>query len=333
MSILRAGVFGGSGYAGLDLVEILTAHPKVDLIFATSNTYAGDAVPGCDLRFVPSDEVSLDRVDVIFLALPHKTSAVMAKKGIDAGVKVVDLSADLRIDTPEAYEQTYKTPHPHPELLPTPYGLPEINRANISGADVVASPGCYPTTTLLGLYPLLQCDALRDDTPIIVDAKSGVTGAGRKPSLTTHFAEVYSNLIPYKAGRSHRHIGEMEQEANKLSDHIGPLIFCPHLLPVDRGLMSSIYVTLNDSLESDQVHNLYSEIYDAEPLVDVLPVGEQATLKHAVKTNKCVISITPVLQSYVHITSVTDNLRKGAAGQAVQNMNLMFGLDETLGLI
>ena len=333
MSKVRAGVFGGSGYAGLDLVEILTAHPKVDLIFATSNTYAGDAVPGSDLSFVPSNEVSLDRVDVIFLALPHKTSAEMAKKGIDAGVKVVDLSADLRIDSPEAYEQTYQTPHPHPQLLPTPYGLPEINRANIAGADVVATPGCYPTTTLLGLYPLLQCDALRNDTPIIVDAKSGVTGAGRKPSLTTHFAEVYSNLIPYKAGRSHRHIGEMEQEANKLSDHIGPLIFCPHLLPVDRGLMSSIYVTLNDSLESDQVHNLYSEIYDAEPLVNIMPEGEQATLKHAVKTNKCVISITPVLQRYVHITSVTDNLRKGAAGQAVQNMNLMFGLDETLGLI
>ena len=333
MSKVRAGVFGGSGYAGLDLVEILTAHPKVDLIFATSNTYAGDAVPGSDLSFVPSNEVSLDRVDVIFLALPHKTSAEMAKKGIDAGVKVVDLSADLRIDSPEAYEQTYQTPHPHPELLPTPYGLPEINRANIAGADVVATPGCYPTTTLLGLYPLLQCDALRNDTPIIVDAKSGVTGAGRKPSLTTHFAEVYSNLIPYKTGRSHRHIGEMEQEANKLNDHLGPLIFCPHLLPVDRGLMSSIYVTLNESLESVQVHDLYSEIYGSEPLVDVLPVGKQATLKHAVKTNKCIISITPVLQSYVHITSVTDNLRKGAAGQAVQNMNLMFGLDETLGLI
>ena len=333
MKNIRAGVFGASGYAGLDLVEILSLHPKVDLIFATSNTYAGDAVPGTTLRFVRADEAELKQVDVIFLALPHKASAGMAKRGIDAQLKVVDLSADLRMDTPEAYERSYHTPHPHPELLPTAYGLPEINRASIAGADVVATPGCYPTTALLGMYPLLRCGGLRQDTPIIVDAKSGVTGAGRKPSLTTHFAEVYSNLTPYKTGRTHRHVGELEQEARKVNDQIGPVIFCPHLLPVDRGLMSSIYVTLKEPLRSDQVHDLYTEVYESEPLVDVLPPGEQATLKHAVKTNKCVISITPVLERYAHITSVTDNLRKGAAGQAVQNMNLMFGIDETLGLI
>lgn len=331
--LIRAGVFGGSGYAGLDLVEILSRHPQTDLIFATSNTYAGEPTPGADLRYSPSDSVALDSVDVIFLALPHKASARMAKKGVDAGVKVVDLSADLRLDTAEAYEASYHTPHPHPELLPAPYGLPEINREQIAGADVVATPGCYPTTALLGLYPLLQCDALRPESPIIIDAKSGVTGAGRKPSLTTHFAEVYSNLIPYKTGRSHRHVGEMEQEALKLNEGAAPIIFCPHLLPVDRGLMTSVYVSLNDRLTSDQLHDLYAEIYDAELLVEVLPQGEQATLRHAVKTNKCVISITPALPRHAHITSVTDNLRKGAASQAVQNMNLMFGLEETLGLI
>lgn len=330
---IRAGVYGGSGYAGLDLVEILASHPQIDLVFATSNTYAGDDVPGTALRFVPPDAVALEAVDVIFLALPHKASAAMARKGIDAGVKVVDLSADLRMDTPEAYELSYATPHPHPELLPTPYGLPEINRESIAGADVVATPGCYPTTTLLGIYPLLKGDALCQDSPIIIDAKSGVTGAGRKPSLTTHFAEVYSNLIPYKTGRAHRHVGEMEQEAHKVNDRIGPFIFCPHLLPVDRGLMASIYVTLNETLSSDHLHDLYAEIYGGEALVDILPLGEQATLKHAVKTNRCAISITPALPRHAHITSVTDNLRKGAAGQAVQNMNLMFGLDETMGLI
>lgn len=328
-----AGVYGGSGYAGLDLVEILWRHPQVDLAFATSSTYAGDAVPGTNLHYVPSDSVALEKVDVIFLALPHKTSALVAKRGIDAGVKVVDLSADLRIDTPEAYERSYHCAHPHPELLPRPYGLPEINRENVIGADVVATPGCYPTTALLGIYPLLVAEALCEDSPIIVDAKSGVTGAGRKPSLTTHFAEVYSNLIPYKTGRSHRHLAEMEQEAHKLSERIGPIIFCPHLLPVDRGLMTSIYVTLNERLESGHMHDLYAEMYDGEALVDVLPLGEQANLRHAVKTNRCVISITPVLPRHAHITSVTDNLRKGAASQAVQNMNLMFGLDETLGLI
>ncbi len=333
MKDIRAGVYGGSGYAGLDLVEILSAHPGVELQFATSNTYAGEPVPGTELSYIPAADARPDDVDVIFLALPHKASAAVAKAGLEAGAKVVDLSADLRLDTPEAYEQSYHSPHPHPELLPAPYGLPEINRAELQGADVVATPGCYPTTTLLGLYPLLRFGALRDDAPIIVDAKSGVTGAGRKPSLTTHFAEVYSNLIPYKTGRAHRHVGELEQEAHKVSDAVGPVIFCPHLLPVDRGLMSSIYVSLNGSMASDQAHDAYLEIYGGEALVDVLPLGEQATLKHAVKTNKCVISITPVLDNYAHITSVTDNLRKGAAGQAVQNMNLMFGLDETLGLL
>ena len=333
MSRIRAGVFGGSGYAGLDLVEILNAHPQVELAFATSNTYAGDQVPGTELRYVPGSDVDLSDVDVILLALPHKASADVAKKGVDAGIKVVDLSADFRLDTPEAYERSYHTPHPQPDLLPVPYGIPEINRTKISHADLVATPGCYPTTTLLGLYPLLRFDTLCSDAPIIVDAKSGVTGAGRKPSLMTHFAEVYSNLIPYKTGRSHRHVGELEQETRKLSEEVGPLIFCPHLLPVDRGLMASIYVSLNDSMASHQVHDAYIEVYGGEALVDVLPLGEQATLKHAVKTNKCVISITPVLDRYVHITSVTDNLRKGAAGQAVQNMNLMFGIEETLGLI
>jgi len=333
MTNIRAGVYGASGYAGLDLVEIIAGHPNLDLIFATSNTYAGDAVPNADLTFIPSDSVNLDTVDVIFLALPHKASAGVAKLGIEAGVKVVDLSADLRINTPEAYKEHYDIDHPHPELLPTPYGLPEMNREQIKGIDVVATPGCYPTTTLLGLFPLLQCDAIEAGLPIVVDAKSGVTGAGRKPSLTTHFAEVYSNLLPYKTGRVHRHIGEMEQEAHKINNKIGPIVFAPHLLPVDRGLMASIYVTLNDSITSDKVHELFSTMYENEPLVDVLPGGEYATLKHAVKTNKCVISITPVMDNYVHITSVTDNLRKGASGQAVQNMNLMFGLEETTGLL
>lgn len=333
MSKIRVGVYGGSGYAGLDLVELLSAHPEVQLAFATSNTYEGDTVPGTSLSFVSPESVTLDDVDVIFLALPHRASAKVARLGVDAAIKVVDLSADLRLDTPESYEEIYGIPHPDPELLPTPYGLPEINRANIVGKDVIATPGCYPTATLLGLYPLLRCGGIRADVPIIVDAKSGVTGAGRKPSLTTHFAEVYSNLLPYKTGRSHRHVGEMEQEARKVDAEIGPIIFCPHLLPVDRGLMSSIYITLDDRLNSGQAHDLFCEVYNNEALVNVLPLGEQASLKHAVKTNKCVISITPVLQQYLHVTSVTDNLRKGASSQAVQNMNLMFGLDETLGLI
>jgi N-acetyl-gamma-glutamyl-phosphate reductase len=331
--LINVGVYGAAGYAGMDLAEILVKHPCVKLAFATSNTFTGDPVPVSDLRYIPSEAARLDDVDAVFLALPHKASAPVAAKALSAGVKVVDLSADLRLDTPEVYEKWYKTPHPHPELLPVPYGLPEINRHIIRDTRIVASPGCYPTTTLLGLYPLLKMKALESGTPIIVDAKSGVSGAGREPKQNTHFVEVFGNFSPYNPGRSHRHVGEIEQEIAKIGGFTGTLIFTPHLLPVDRGMMCSIYVTLNQTLSSDQAQGLYEETYSQEPLVRVLPAGQQATLRHVVRTNTCAISLTPVNGRYLHITSVTDNLRKGASGQAVQNFNLMFGLPETAGLL
>ncbi len=330
---IRVGVYGGSGYAGQDLVEILSGHPGVDLIFATSNTYSGTPVPGTPLSYIPSDQADLSSVDAVFLALPHKASAQMAAKALAAGLKVIDLSADFRLNTAESYKQWYGGEHPHPELLPVPYGLPEINRAQLQHINLVAVPGCYPTTTILGLYPLLQAHVLDEQTPIIVDAKSGVSGAGREPKPNLHFVEVYSNFSPYNPGRSHRHVGEIEQEIHKLNGSVGPLIFTPHLLPVDRGLMASIYVTLSHSFTSDQAQGLYEEVYGPEPFVNVLPLGQQATLRHVVRTNGCAISLTPVTERYLHITSVTDNLRKGAAGQAVQNFNLMFGLPETLALL
>lgn len=331
--LIKVGVYGASGYAGQDLVEILTKHPHVEIIFATSNTYAGEAVPGTTLHYIPSEQARLEDADAVFLALPHKASAPMAAKAKAAGVKVIDLSADLRLDTPQAYQQWYGHPHPNPELLPTPYGLPEFNRTQIRGQDVIAAPGCYPTTTLLGLYPLLKMQLIQENTPIIVDAKSGVSGAGREPKPNTHFVEVFGNLSPYNPGRSHRHVGEIEQEIAKLDSKVGPLIFTPHLLPVDRGLMASIYVTLKPDFSSREAQSLYEETYSQEALVRVLPVGQQATLKHVVRTNTAAISLTPVTERYLHITSVTDNLRKGASGQAVQCFNLMFGLPETLALL
>ena len=330
---IRVGVYGASGYVGQDLVEILSEHPSVEIVFATSNTYAGESVPGTSLRYFPSEDVSFDDLDAVFLALPHKASAQVAAAALRKGVRVIDLSADFRLDTAEAYERWYKTPHPHPELLPVPYGLPEYNRAHLIGINLVAVPGCYPTTTLLGLYPLLKVGVVAPGTPIIVDAKSGVSGAGREPKSNTHFVEVFGNVSPYDPGRSHRHVGEIEQEIGKLGTGVGPLIFTPHLLPVDRGLMASIYVTLIPTFASGRAQGLYEEVYGVEPLVTVLPPGQQATLKHAVRTNRCVISLTPVSDRYLHITSVTDNLRKGAAGQAVQDFNLMFNVPETTALL
>ncbi len=330
---IRVGVYGGAGYAGMDLIEILARHPQVEIVFATSNTYVGQPVEGTALRFIALEDVPLDAVDAVFLALPHGVSAPVAAQALARDVRVVDLSADLRLDTPDAYQRWYGKPHPNPELLPAPYGLPEINRERLRGAKVVAAPGCYPTTTLLGLYPLLRAHALAPGAPVIVDAKSGVSGAGREPKPNTHFVEVFGNLSPYNPGRSHRHVGEIEQEMHKVNGKVGTLVFTPHLLPVDRGLMASIYVTLADDFSSDQAQALYEEIYQTEPLVRVLPPGQQATLRHVVRTNLAAVSLTPVTPRYLHITSVTDNLRKGAASQAVQCFNLMFGLNETEGLL
>ncbi|HEX2907588.1 MAG TPA: N-acetyl-gamma-glutamyl-phosphate reductase [Phototrophicaceae bacterium] len=330
---IRVGVYGGSGYAGQDLIEILSKHPQVELVFATSSKEAGEIVPGTELRYVPPGDAPLNTVDMVFLTLPHLASAPTAAKALAAGVKVVDLSADLRMDTPESYKQWYDHDHPNPELLPVPYGLPEINRENLRGKSVIAGPGCYPTTTLLGLYQLLKTHLVEPNTPIIVDAKSGVSGAGREPKPHLHFVEVFGNFSPYSPGRAHRHVGEIEQEIAKLDSQVGPLIFTPHLLPVDRGMMASIYVTLKADFDSSAAQALFEELYANEPLVKVLPAGKQATIKHAVRTNGAAISLTPVTPRYLHITSVTDNLRKGASSQMVQCFNLMFGLPETMGLL
>lgn len=331
--VIKAGIYGASGYAGQDLVKLLTGHPQVEVVFGTSNTYAAERIPGGELVYIPHEDAPLAQVDVAFLALPHKASAPVAKLALSAGVRVIDLSADLRLKTSEAYTRWYDIPHPHPELLPAPYGLPEMHRASIT-ADVkaVAVPGCYPTATLLGLYPLLVHHGLAADAPIIVDAKSGVSGAGRTPKPNTHYVEAYGNLSPYAVGRSHRHVGEIEQEIHAHTTQPGPVIFTPHLVPIDRGLMSSIYVTLSDDIHADEMQALYAETYQHEPLIDVLPAGTQATFKHVQRENTCVISLTPVNEKYLHITSVIDNLRKGAASQAVQNFNLMFDLEETTGL-
>ena len=326
------GIYGASGYAGSELVSLLAVHPQAQLSFATSGSRRGKAVPGSELCYIAPEEARPDEVDAVFLALPHGASANVAVEALGAGTSVIDLSADFRMDSAEAWSEWYAAPHPQPELLPVPYGLPEINRAQLRGIDLVAVPGCYPTTVLLGVLPLLQAHALAPGMPVIVDAKSGASGAGRTPSAVTHFPELYGNLVPYKTGRAHRHVGEMEQELHKLDESAGPILFSPHLLPIDRGLLASITVTLAPDFDAAEAQALYEEAYETEPLVQVLPAGEQATIAQVARCDGCVISVLPVLGCWLQITSVTDNLRKGAASQAIQNFNLMFGLAETTGL-
>ncbi len=330
---ITVGIYGAAGYAGQELVRLIAGHPGAQLVFATSDQDAGQPVPGVDLLYKAHNDAGPGSAQVVFLSMPHLASAPLAAAAYAGGTKVIDLSADLRLDTPEAFQQWYGAPHPAPELLPVPYGLPEINRAQIAGAPIIANPGCYPTATLLGLYPLLEAHALSESAPIIIDAKSGVSGAGRKPTATTHFVEVFGNLSPYNIGRTHRHTGEIDQEIGRRNGKTGPVIFSPHLLPVDRGLMATIYVTLATPWAATALQSLYEETYADEPLVKVLPKGQQATLHHVTRQNHGAISITPATDTHVVIVSVIDNLLKGAASQAVQNFNLMFGLPETLGLL
>ena len=332
---IRVGVYGATGYTGLELVRLLTQHPEVDIRFLTSESSAGQSLrqswpQAPDIRLVRAADAPLAEVEAVFLCLPHTRSAPIAAGALAQGVRVVDLSADLRIDDPAVYERWYRVPHPAPDLLPAPYGLPELGRERLSGAMCIANPGCYATATLLALAPLARRDLLLPGTPLIVDAKSGVSGAGRKPKPHTLFCEVHGNFSPYSIGRAHRHIAEIEQELEKEGLEAGRLIFSPHLLPTDRGILATVYVQVRDMQAAREA---FDGLYGDEPLVNVLPSGELGTLAHVVRTPYAALSLTPAGDSTLIIVSVLDNLLKGAASQAVQNFNLMWGLPETSGLV
>jgi len=326
-----------TGYAGYELLRWLGRHREAEVVFTTSESQAGkplaEVFPGpLDARLIAPDAAPIGEADVVFLGLPHGVAAQTAKRARAADVRVIDLSADFRLTTPAAYKRWYGHDHPTPDLLPAPYGLPELNRAALRGAPLIGNPGCYPTSVLLGIAPLLRAGALTDGT-IIADAKSGVSGAGRAPKQNTHFVEVSENLAPYNIGRVHRHVGEMEQEAARMAAGTGPqIVFTPHLLPINRGILSTIYARIPADWSEEQVRALYAEQYAGEPFVRLLPKGQHATIGHTAHTNMCAISLTLAAPGVLIVLSSIDNLVKGAAGQAIQNMNLMFGLEETTGL-
>ena len=334
--MIKVGVFGSTGYTGFELIRVLLRHPNVQLSFAASESSPGMSLaavyPGApEIVLADPKQVPIDEVDVVFLCLPHATSAPVALTALEAGVHVIDLSADFRLRDAKVYRQWYGVTHPTPELLQEAvYGLTEIARDELRNARLVANPGCYPTSVLLALYPLMREDAIVDS--VIVDAKSGVSGAGRKPKLMTHFVEVADNLKPYNIGRVHRHLPEMEQVLGWWSDSPPGLIFCPHLLPVPRGILSTLYVPLRPGWKERALHELYSETYQSEPFVQLLPNGEVATLGHVNYSNRCAIGLTQVDEILI-LSSAIDNLLKGASGQAIQNMNVMFDFDETTGLL
>ncbi len=335
--MVRVGIVGATGYTGFELYRLLRQHPQVDVVWLTSETYAGQRLSQVyptpwDIPLISWQDVELRGDEVVFFCLPHGASAAAVALAYEAGCTVIDLSADFRLPA-AIYRRWYGLEHPHPELIPhAVYGLPEIYRREIQGARLIANPGCYPTSVNLALYPLARAGWL--SSHIIVDSKSGVSGAGRKPKLSTHFVEANENLSPYNIGYAHRHIAEMEHVLGDAwrGEGAPDILFSPHLIPVNRGLLSTIYITLNWEAPVEDVEELYQVTYGHEPFVHVLPIGQVATLRHTQHTNLCVIGLTPVDQRRWILTSSIDNLLKGASGQAVQNMNIALGFEETMGL-
>jgi N-acetyl-gamma-glutamyl-phosphate reductase len=336
--VIRVAVFGATGYTGLELAGILARHPEVDIRFLVSGSQAGRSLRAVhpaapDLPLVSAAEAPLDAVDAVFLCLPHGESARTAAAALGAGARVVDLSADYRLRDAATYAAWYQVAHPHPELLDEAvYGLTEACRARLPGARLVANPGCYPTSILLPLWPLLEAGALGDT--VIADSKSGVSGAGRVPKLGSLFAELAENFHPYGIGQTHRHWPEMRQEMLGWSAAAPELIFAPHLLPVIRGMLSTLHLRLSPGWDLARVRAALEARYADEPFVRVLPPGELASLAHVSRTNRCVIGVHAAGPAdRLILSSALDNLVKGASGQAVQNFNAMFGLPETLGLV
>lgn len=337
---VKIGIVGASGYTGLELVRILAGHPKVEISSLTSERFAGLAISEVfpslkgfiDLRL---NELSVHRIareaEFIFTALPHGTSMGVVEELIKKGKKVVDLSADFRLKDPDVYERWYGK-HSCPYLLQEAiYGLPEIYREEIRGGRLVANPGCYPTGTILALAPLLE-ERRISAAGILVDAKSGVSGAGRNPSLANLFCEVGEGLRAYSVAK-HRHAPEMEQELSFRAGDRVKLLFVPHLIPINRGILSSIYARVNGELSTEKAYDLYRRRYQSEPFIRICPPATFPTTDEVRGSNYCDLGVmVDETSGQLIIIAAIDNLVKGASGQAVQNMNIMCGFPETMGL-
>ena len=342
MKKLKIAIIGASGYTGAELIRILLNHKKTEIVALVANSNAGQKIEQLyphlthydlpDLKKI--EEINFTEIDVAFGCLPHTTSQETFKKlladGKNSHLKIIDLSADFRLENPDDYLQWYEHEHIAKDLQPQAvYGLSEIHRNKIKKANLVACPGCYPTSALLPLIPLLQ-NNLIGKNDIVIDSKSGVTGAGRSVKQANLFCEINESVRAYAIGK-HRHIGEIEQELSKAANTKIEIDFTPHLLPINRGIISTIYAKLNPKFSLADVKNCLEKKYEDEPFVKVIE-GEP-NIKDVVGTNFCVIAAKESrIAGKIILVSVIDNLCKGASGQAVQNMNIMFGFDEKEGL-
>ncbi len=338
---VKIAIVGSSGYTGGELYRLLIYHRHATVTAVTSEKSAGQPLTNIfphlsgltDLICEPLDPEAIARkAEFVFLALPHITAQAAAFRFHQLGVKVVDLSADYRLTDAALYEKWYEHCHQYPQLLgQAVYGLPELHREKIRKASLVANPGCYPTGAILGLAPLIK-EGIIDLSTIIIDSKSGVSGAGRSPALAYHYPEANEGLMAYKIG-THRHTPEIEQEVARMAGKAVALSFTPHLIPMNRGILTTIYATLSAPTDSGKLHELYRHSYRNEPFVRVLPSGHYPNVRNVRGSNFCDIGFYADSRTgRAIIVTAIDNLVKGASGQAIQNMNLMMGFDETEGL-
>ena len=340
-SKIKVAIVGGTGYTGVELLRLLVMHPAVDVRLVTSRTESGIAVAELypnlrgyiDLRFVEPDLDQLALCDVVFFATPNGTAMHMARDLLVAGVRVIDLAADFRLSDSQEWQQWYGMEHACPELLAEAvYGLPELNRSRIRAARLVANPGCYPTAVQLGFMPLVEA-GLVDPGTLIADAKSGVSGAGRKAKIDYLLTEVSESLQAY-AVPGHRHCPEIRQGLRQMCEAPVDLTFVPHLTPMIRGIHATLYASLVVDTDPAELQAVFERRYIDEPFVDIMPAGTHPATRTVRGGNICRIAVhRPGNGGRVIVLSVIDNLVKGAAGQAVQNMNIMFDLDETAGLL
>ena len=336
---IKAGVVGATGYAGAELVRLLTGHPQAELAAISSVSFTGQALSDiypayyhiCDLVCGTQEEV-VEKSDVVFAALPHGLSQELAKTCYDAGKVFIDLGADFRLENEDDYKEWYGGTYLYKELHEQAvYALPELFREQIRGKKIIANPGCYTTAVPLALYPALEAGLIEKDG-IIADCKSGVTGAGRKPTQGNHYPELNESFTAYKVA-AHRHTPEIEQTLSKMVGSPLKVTFVPHLLPINRGILATCYAKLKPGVTEDQLWEAYHARYDGEYFVRLLEKGQVANVKNVRYSNFCDVSLFVDSRTGTFIAiSAIDNMVKGAAGQAIQNMNLSFGLEETAGL-
>lgn len=337
----RAAIVGATGYGGVELVRLLLRHPMVEIAAIYSSSNAGspfaDSYP--HLNTIVTDQLeAIDvesmktKADVVFLATPHGVSAELTPKLLDAGLKVIDISGDFRLKRGEVYEQWYKRPPAQAAYLERAvYGLCELFGEEARGADLIANPGCFPTAVSLGLAPLLA-ERWIDPATIITDAKTGVSGAGRGLSLMYHYSEINENTLAYKVNR-HQHTPEIEQTLSRVAGQDVTITFTTHLLPMTRGILATSYAALTQPRTDEEAVDLFRRYYEGRPFVRIRPAGKWPATKEVYGSNYCDIGVSVDKRTNrITVISVIDNLVKGAAGQAVQNLNLMMGLDETTGL-